>query len=428
MAQKKITDLTLRSDFDNTCNIPVDDSTQTYRVTGAQLLTFIKSLTSKSTDITNLTLEASVAASALTIAVKTQAGGNASSTDPISVAMRSSTLTSGLYTNRSITSSLSLVISSGSTLGQVSAQPSRIYVYLIDNAGTLELAASHTYYTEDALVTTVAEGGAGAADSAASIYSTTLRSSVPVRCIGYILNTQATAGTWASTATQIQLLAGSAFTQPTVQTFTSGTGTFVTPAGAKEIVVRMVGGGAGGSGSGTSNSGGNGGAGGNTTFGTTLLVANGGAASASPFNSGTPGTATLGTGPIGTAIQGGYGGAGSGGSGSLANDYKAGGNGGVSPFGGGGYGSQGAAGTAAIANSGSGGGGGGNNGIAGSISGGGGASGGHIIARIGGTSANPLLASYAYAVGSAGAAGSAGTSGLLGGLGSLGYIEVTCLY
>lgn len=43
MAQKKITDLQLRSDFDATCNLPADDSTQTWRVTGAQMLSFVKS-------------------------------------------------------------------------------------------------------------------------------------------------------------------------------------------------------------------------------------------------------------------------------------------------------------------------------------------------------------------------------------------------
>ncbi len=38
MAQKKITDLQLRSDFDETCNFPVDDAAQTWRVTGQQII------------------------------------------------------------------------------------------------------------------------------------------------------------------------------------------------------------------------------------------------------------------------------------------------------------------------------------------------------------------------------------------------------
>lgn len=41
MAQKKISDLTLRSDFDATCQLPVDDASQSWRVTGAQIKAFI---------------------------------------------------------------------------------------------------------------------------------------------------------------------------------------------------------------------------------------------------------------------------------------------------------------------------------------------------------------------------------------------------
>jgi microcystin-dependent protein len=43
MAQKKITDLSLRSDFDATVNLPGDDASQTWRVTGAQIKTWLKS-------------------------------------------------------------------------------------------------------------------------------------------------------------------------------------------------------------------------------------------------------------------------------------------------------------------------------------------------------------------------------------------------
>ena len=43
MAQKRINDLTLRSDFDETCNFPTDDLVQSWRVTGAQMLAFMES-------------------------------------------------------------------------------------------------------------------------------------------------------------------------------------------------------------------------------------------------------------------------------------------------------------------------------------------------------------------------------------------------
>lgn len=41
MATKKITDLSLRTDFDETCQVPVDDPSQTWRTTGQQILDFI---------------------------------------------------------------------------------------------------------------------------------------------------------------------------------------------------------------------------------------------------------------------------------------------------------------------------------------------------------------------------------------------------
>lgn len=41
MATKRINELSLRTDFDATCNLPVDDSIQSFRVTGTQILNFI---------------------------------------------------------------------------------------------------------------------------------------------------------------------------------------------------------------------------------------------------------------------------------------------------------------------------------------------------------------------------------------------------
>jgi microcystin-dependent protein len=41
VATKKITDLILRSDFDGTCNVPVDDTTHSWRVTGSEIRDYI---------------------------------------------------------------------------------------------------------------------------------------------------------------------------------------------------------------------------------------------------------------------------------------------------------------------------------------------------------------------------------------------------
>jgi hypothetical protein len=148
---------------------------------------------------------------AVTIAIKTDAGNNPSATEPVWAWFRHATLTDGSSVLVPITAATSTVISSGSTGGTVSGQASRVYVDLINNAGTAELAWHQTLsginllgFHEAALVSTTAEGGAGAADSAGVMYSTTARSSVAFRIVGYFESTQATAGTWATNASLVQ--------------------------------------------------------------------------------------------------------------------------------------------------------------------------------------------------------------------------------
>jgi hypothetical protein len=147
-------------------------------------------------------ISASVAGNAMTI-----------SATALSLDFRSSTLSSGTVTTVSGTPA-NLVISSGSTLGTVNAIASRIVVIALNNAGTIELAAVNisggTQLDETNLISTTAEGGVGAADSASVVYSTTARTSVAYRVIGYIDSTQATAGTWATAPSTIQGVGGQA--------------------------------------------------------------------------------------------------------------------------------------------------------------------------------------------------------------------------
>lgn len=210
---------------------------------------------------------------------------------------------------------------------------------------------------------------------------------------------------------------------PTLQKFTSGTGTYTLPAGVLYIKVRGVGAGGGGGGGGSAGSPGAGGTGGNSTFGSALLTANGGAGGgANAGRGGAGGSASLGSGPVGTALQGGAGGPGFGFTVGVT-AAPGGGDGAASFFGGsGGGGEYTDPGFAAITNSGSGGGG-GSVSAAGLNTGAGGGAGGFVDALISSPSAT-----YSYAIGAAGTAGTAGTSGLAGGAGGSGYIEVTEYY
>lgn len=209
---------------------------------------------------------------------------------------------------------------------------------------------------------------------------------------------------------------------PTIQKFTSGSGTYTTPAGVLYIEVEMVGGGGGGSGSGTA-AGTASTDGGNTTFGTTLLAANGGAHGVNGFvgsSVAAGGTASLGSGPIGLALQGGSG-SGYGYDAGNVTVYQAGGAGGASALGGnGGGGYQQGIGGSGVTNTGGGGGGGGDvTSVTPSVAGSGGGAGGYVKAVITSPSAT-----YSYTVGTGGTAGGAGTNGFAGGAGGSGVIIV----
>lgn len=137
---------------------------------------------------------ATVAASALTL------GLNASTLD-----FRKTPLTDGTPSNI-ISAALSLVVPSGATLGTTNAVESRLILLAIDNGGTVELAVVYNRVAntldETGLLTTIAIDAN--ADSFDVFYSTTARTSVPYRVVGFVESTQATAGTWATSPTLIQ--------------------------------------------------------------------------------------------------------------------------------------------------------------------------------------------------------------------------------
>lgn len=157
--------------------------------------------------IINGKISLSVGSSALTVAIKGLDGNDPSVTNPVFVKVPQNTagVFNGTYSIRKITGALSTVVSSGSTLGHTSAVACPVYFYLIDNAGVLELAVSTKYFGTPAVVSTTAEGGAGGADTATTMYSTTARSNISACVIGRWKSTQATAGTWAAVTGEQQL-------------------------------------------------------------------------------------------------------------------------------------------------------------------------------------------------------------------------------
>ncbi len=208
---------------------------------------------------------------------------------------------------------------------------------------------------------------------------------------------------------------------PTRQVLTSGSSaTYTTPAGTRQLRIRMIGGGGGG-GNGNAATPNAGGTGGTTSFNSiTAIGGTGGAggATSAPGLGGAGGTGGSGSASIRLA-----GGAGIGGSGfaQSAADIRTGSAGGASPFGGAGISNASTAvGGAAVANTGSGGGSGGF-GTGGAPGGGGGA--GEYVELI----INSPSSTYTYTIGASGAAGAA-SAGNAGGAGGSGIIIVDEFY
>lgn len=147
-------------------------------------------------------ITASVATNALTLKL-----------NPTTLDFRSATLSSGTVNTRTVPALISCVVPSTATLGTVDAVKSRLVVLAIDNAGTVELAvvniAGGNDLSESGVISTTALSTAS--DSATVIYSTTARTNVPYRVVGYVESTQATAGTWATAPSMVQGCGGQAF-------------------------------------------------------------------------------------------------------------------------------------------------------------------------------------------------------------------------
>lgn len=370
----------------------------------------------------NGTITESNGSNAVTFALKTLAGNDPSSDDPVLICFRSPTLANGGYLYRTWTAALSVTIPSTATMGATNNVPFDIEIVLFDavhldsniymgviNPSNFAIAKSPTRASATAI-------GTGS-DSANVFYASSGLTSlayVPLAIARY-QNGLATAGSWNVSPTILHLHGPNspAPRGPTRQVFLSGTSaTYTTPAGCQVLVVRAIGGGGGG-GAITTNAGANGTA---SVFNGIEAAGGSGGAVAATHTGGAGGTGGAGTASF--RIAGGDGGSGT--QTGVASTSGTGGIGGSGAFGGAGRsGASGAAGQAAKANSG--GGGGGASGGSATTGGGGGGAGEYIELRISGPAA-----SYTYTVGSGGAGGAAGT--LAGGDGGSGIIIVDEYY
>jgi hypothetical protein len=161
----------------------------------------------------NLGLSVTMAANAATIALKGADGNDPSTDNPVFLTFRSATAGTGTPTKIAITAATSLTIPSGAKLGTVANIPSRIWVVAINNAGTVELAAVNCVSLSSSslavtklnymLIHTTAIDTAS--DNSGVFYANNLRSGVPYVVLGAFDSTQVTAGSWASSASNVHV-------------------------------------------------------------------------------------------------------------------------------------------------------------------------------------------------------------------------------
>lgn len=153
--------------------------------------------------VENAGFTAAASVNTMVVSLKNQEGNDPVNGASVRLAYRSPTSASGSWLFRTANAAQSLTISSGATLGTSNNLKGRIYVYLIDNAGSLELAVSQKYYSGDSLVNTVAMSAAS--DLVGVVYSTSERTGVPIVSIGYFDSTQTVAGTWVNSPSKIHI-------------------------------------------------------------------------------------------------------------------------------------------------------------------------------------------------------------------------------
>lgn len=134
-------------------------------------------------------IDASVASNALTVTV-----------NPTTTDFRSATAGIGSVSTLSNAAAISCVVPNGATLGAANGALTRVAVLEINNAGTKEVAVVNLLggvnLDERGVISTTALSTGS--DSGQVIYSTTARTNVSYRIVGFIEYTQATAGTYAT--------------------------------------------------------------------------------------------------------------------------------------------------------------------------------------------------------------------------------------
>jgi hypothetical protein len=160
--------------------------------------------------IVNGTFVVTVASNNLTVALKTLAGNDPSTTDPVTVFFRHSTITNGSYTPVKVTAATSFTVNNTNTLGTTSSVAFELWLVGINDT-TFQLGlvnpalSTGLQYLPDEYTLKNSTGGNGG-NNPGVIYSPSSASSKPIVNLAILAWTSglATAGAWSAVPTYVQ--------------------------------------------------------------------------------------------------------------------------------------------------------------------------------------------------------------------------------
>lgn len=144
--------------------------------------------------VRNYSLNAFASSSALVIQLKNSLGSDPSSTNAVDISFSSNGTTSATHTDLQVTAARSITISASASLGMQSTSGNRIYVYAINNAGTIRLAVGAlSNHDRGQAVSTTAMSSSS--DVRGALYATAALTVVP-RLLGWVEAAHNSGGAW----------------------------------------------------------------------------------------------------------------------------------------------------------------------------------------------------------------------------------------
>lgn len=133
----------------------------------------------------NAGFTAAVASNDLTVTLKNVAGNNPSSTDPVCIFFRSTTITTGQRVAVNYTASTSVVLPGGGSLGFANSETGYIYIWAVYDGTNKDIGVSRQAHFDESDVHATTTIGTGS-DAVNIIYTTTGRTGAAITLLGRI--------------------------------------------------------------------------------------------------------------------------------------------------------------------------------------------------------------------------------------------------